>query len=97
MPVSISTIKKIIGAMPEEFDSHDVIKQIMHRHQRAYADALVEKTGRNLFHKLHTELGKQITEICNDLGYARKESRSLDVFGQSSRCIRWHKSPVAER
>lgn len=92
MPIAKLIIERAIASMPNDFDSHDVIKEVAHTNQRAYAEALVAIEGDRLFHKLHSEMGRQITEICDLLGYRREQSRSDDIFGQKSRCIGWCKS-----
>ena len=92
MAITKSMIETAIESMPNDFDSHDLIRAVAQRNQRAYAEALIAIDGDLLFHKLHTNLGRQIAEICNDLGYAREPSRSHDIFLQKSRCISWLKN-----
>lgn len=92
MPIPDHLIAQAIESMADEFDSHDVIKKLIQRNQRIYAEALVAVEGDRLFHKLHSEIGRQISTICEHLGYARVQSRSDDIFGQKSRCIEWSKS-----
>lgn len=92
MPIPDRLIEQSIESMPNEFDSHDVIKYLAQKNQRTYAEALVAVEGDRLFHKLHSDIGRQITAICESLGYTRVQSRSDDIFGQKSRCIGWSKS-----
>ena len=92
MPIPDHLIAQIIESMTADFDSHDVIKKLAHTNQRIYAEALVAVEGDRLFHKLHSEIGRQITTICEQLGYTRVPSRSDDIFGQWSRCLGWSKS-----
>jgi hypothetical protein len=92
MAITKSMLETAIEAMPNDFDSHDVIRAVAQRNQRAYAQALNAIDGDLLFHKLHSALGQEIAEICDALGYTREQSRSDDIFLQKSRCIGWLKS-----
>jgi hypothetical protein len=91
MPIPDHLSAQTIESMANEFDSHDVIKELAQKNQRIYAEALVAVEGDRLFHKLHYDIGRQITAICEDRGYARVQSRSDDILGQKSRCIGWSK------
>lgn len=91
MAIPKHLIERAIESMSNDFDSHDVIKEVAQKNQREYAEALVAIEGDRLFHKLHSEMGRQITEICDNFGYKREQSRSDDIFGQKSRCIGWCK------
>jgi hypothetical protein len=72
------------------FDSHDVIKRFIERYSGAYHAALQKLQGRRSpVHALHTLLGCRIAKICQQLGYQRQQSRSSDIHGQHSRCLRW--------
>lgn len=92
MPIPDHLIERTLDSMPNDFDSHDVIKDLAKENQRVYAEALVAVAGDRLFHVLHSDIGRQITRICEGRGYARLQSRSEDIFGQQSRCIGWSKS-----
>lgn len=89
MSISDSIIEEIILSSGSEFDSHDVIHRFGHENQRLYISALAEVNGERPFQTLHSALGRQIKTICERLGYAGVASRSLDIFGQNSECIRW--------
>lgn len=84
-------IKKTIKKMGKRFDSHKVILELAHKNQRIYIEALNEISGTKPFHKLHSELGRRITQICRSLLYKEGKSRSKDLFGQNSKCITWLK------
>ncbi|MBA5690643.1 hypothetical protein [Rugamonas apoptosis] len=92
IPIPEHLIEQAIESMSNEFDSHDVIKEFAQKNQRIYAEALVAVEGDRLFHKLHSDIGRQIAAICEHLGYTRIQSRSDDIFGQKSRCLGWFKS-----
>lgn len=91
MTIPDQLLEQTIDSMPTDFDSHEVIKEFAQRNQRVYAEALVAVDGDRLFHKLHSDIGRQITAICERRGYARLQARSEDIFGQQSRCIGWSK------
>ena len=82
-------IKEAVSALGKSFDTHDVIKKIAHLNQREYVLALSELDSDTPFHKLHSALGLRIKPVCEQLGYVGKDSRSPDMFGQSSRCKQW--------
>jgi hypothetical protein len=91
MPIPDQLIEQTIDLMPIDFDSHDVIKDFAQRNQRVYAEALVAVDGDRLFHRLHSDIGRQVATICEHRGYSRLQSRSEDIFGQQSKCIGWSK------
>jgi hypothetical protein len=72
------------------FDSHDVIERFIKRYSGVYNAALQALQGRRSpVHALHTLLGCRIAKTCPQLGYQRQQSRSKDIHGQHSRCLRW--------
>lgn len=91
MSISDSNLRDEIMAAGSEFDSHDIIHAIIHKHQRSYVDALAATSGDVPFKSFHSSLGKRIASICEELGYFGIASSSLDIFGQQSGCIRWTK------
>ena len=70
------------------FDTHELIRQVMQRHQRVYVEALASTTAEPLFQTLHSMIGTWIGKDCADR-LDGEASRSADVFGQNSNCIRW--------
>jgi len=92
MPIPDYLVEQTIDSMPVEFDSHDVIRELAQKNQRIYAEALVAVEGDRLFYKLHSDIGRQVTTICDRRAYIRVQSRSDDIFGQKSRCIGWSKT-----
>ena len=72
-----------------EFDSHDVIHAMAHENQRLYVTELAAIDNDRPFQILHSALGRRIKTICDELGYTGVASRSLDIFGQLSECVRW--------
>ena len=89
MIISDKLIEQYIKNAGKEFDSHDIIHKLAHDNQKLYIEALSLTKGKRPFQKLHSELGKHIKSICEQLGYTGVDSRSLDIFGQHSKCIRW--------
>lgn len=82
-------IREIVESLTAPFDSHDIIRELARRNQRAYVQALSAITTDTPFHQLHTQLGLQIRNVCEELGLIGEDSRSPDIFGQQSRCKRW--------
>jgi hypothetical protein len=84
-------IRDAIDRADAVFDSHDIIHVLGHENQRLYVRALAEILGERPFQALHSQFGIAIKEICVELGYTGVSSRSLDIFGQNSECVRWTK------
>lgn len=91
MSIPDNLIENIIKIAGPAFDSHDIIHQFGHQNQRLYVDELAVTNGTRPFQVLHSSLGRQIKAICERLGYKCEASRSLDIFGQHSECVRWTK------
>jgi hypothetical protein len=89
MIISDKLIEKYIKSAGTEFDSHDIIHKLAHDNQKLYIKALSLTNGERPFQTLHSELGKRIKAICEHLGYTGADSKSLDIFGQQSNCVRW--------
>lgn len=91
MSIPDTLIETIIANAAPSFDSHDIIHQFGHQNQRLYVSELAATNGDQPFQVLHSSLGRQIKAICERLGYKSEASRSLDIFGQHSECVRWTK------
>ena len=91
MTIVDTILEKIIANAGPAFDSHDIIHQFGHQNQRLYVNELAATNGDRPFQVLHSALGRQIKAICERLGYKNEASRSLDIFGQHSECVRWTK------
>ena len=92
MSISDTIIKATIIAAGAEFDSHDVIHAVAHENQRLYVAELGAINNDRPFQILHSALGRRIKAICEELGYTGTASRSLDIFGQHSECVRWSRA-----
>ncbi|MDD2640703.1 MAG: hypothetical protein PHS65_06890 [Arcobacteraceae bacterium] len=84
-----NAIREAVNETGESFDSHDIIKKVAHRNQRNYVSALAEINSDTPFHQFHSALGRRIKIVCEELGYVSQDSRSLDMFGQNSKCQQW--------
>lgn len=82
-------IKKVIKEREKHFDLHDIIKKLAQSNQKKYIRELCNIKGKAPFHILHSFLGKRIKVVCNLLGFISEQSRSADMFGQQSKCLRW--------
>jgi hypothetical protein len=82
-------IERAIKALGDSFDSHRLIQEVAHRNQRQYVAALAVIESDTPFHKLHSALGRRIKIVGNRLGFTSEDSRSPDMFGQYSKCLRW--------
>jgi len=91
MSISDKLIEATIISSGAEFDSHDIIHKFAHHNQRLYVSELYATDGDRPFQVLHSTLGRQIKGICERLGFSGIPSRSLDIFGQHSECVRWTK------
>jgi hypothetical protein len=92
MNISDTIIRAAIVEAGAEFDSHDVIHAIAHENQRLYVAELAAIDSERPFQILHSALGRRIKAICEELGYTGVASRSLDIFGQHSECVRWSRA-----
>lgn len=82
-------ITEVVNSLNTPFDSHLVIRQLAHKNQRRYIDALAAINTDTPFHQLHSALGRRIKVVCESLGLKGKDSRSPDMFGQQSKCQEW--------
>ncbi len=86
-----------IEAMPNDFDSHEVILRVAHDNQHAYISALYQKVEGGVsvpFQALHSGLGTRIKQICDGEGYHfthPDDHQSKDIFGQLSHCAAYRK------
>lgn len=91
--ITLQILTRIINSIFDQqgsFDTHDVIKLVISTEPAAYeAEIQRRQMKSNPVHSLHTNLGVQVAKICQQLGFSRKQSRSLDIHGQQSRCLRW--------
>jgi predicted DCC family thiol-disulfide oxidoreductase YuxK len=92
MSIPDTIIRATIIASGVEFDSHDVIHTVAHENQRLYVAELAAIDNDRPFQILHSALGRRIKDICGELGYTGVASRSLDIFGQHSECVRWSRA-----
>ena len=89
MNIPDTLIETIVVSQGLSFDSHDIIRQFGHKNQRLYVKELAAINSDWPFQVLHAALGRQIKEVCERLGYKSEATRSLDIFGQHSECVRW--------
>lgn len=82
-------IEQAVQALGASFDTHRLIQEVAHHNQRRYVVALAAIDSATPFHQLHSSLGRRIKIVCERLGFTGQESRSLDMFGQSSKCMTW--------
>lgn len=92
MSIPDTIIRATIIAAGADFDSHDVIHAVAHQNQRLYVAELAAIDNDRPFQILHSALGRRIKAICEELGYTGVASRSLDIFGQHSECVRWSRA-----
>lgn len=92
MQISDSLIEQVVHTMGEEFDSHEIILKLAQDNQRIYVKALAAIDNDRPFLVLHSQLGSQIKNVCERLGYTSESARSKDIFGQNSKCLSWSKS-----
>lgn len=84
-----AAIAEVVKSLNTPFDSHLVIRELAHRNQRCYVDALAAINTATPFHQLHSSLGQRIKVVCESLGLTGQDSRSPDMFGQQSKCQQW--------
>lgn len=84
-----AAIAEVVNSLNSPFNSHLVIRELAHRNQRRYVDALAAINTETPFHQLHSSLGKRIKVVCEGLGFTGQDGRSLDMFGQQSKCQEW--------
>lgn len=84
-----TAIEQAIRVLGDSFDSHRLIQEVAHRNQRQYIAALAKIETDRPFHKLHSAFGRRIKIVAKRLGFTSEDSRSLDMFGQHSKCQRW--------
>ena len=84
-----AAITEVVESLNTPFDSHLVIRELAHRNQRRYVDALAAINTDTPFHQLHSSLGRRIKAVCECLGLTGHDSRSSDMFGQQSKCQEW--------
>ena len=86
-------LMEVIDSVGIEFDSHEIIRKVTQKNQRDYILQLYAQRERGApVHYVHSQLGRDITKICVSRNYTRADERNADMFGQSSKCIRWKKS-----
>jgi hypothetical protein len=81
----------IIDGLPTEFDSHMFILALAQRHQRSYAQALVDYAHTDKpFMIVHGEIARR---LLNHADLVRKvgEHDSQDIFGQVDSAVIWRK------
>ena len=84
-----AAIIEVVESLNTPFDSHLVIRELAHRNQRRYVDALAAINTETPFQQLHSSVGRRIKVVCERLGFTGRDSFSLDLFGQQSKCQEW--------
>ena len=84
-----AAIEQVVQTLGTDFDTHKAIQELARCNQRQYVAALAKIDSDTPFHQLHSSLGRSIKAVCKRLGFTGQESRSLDLFGQHSKCILW--------
>lgn len=82
-------IAEVVQSLKVPFDSHLVIRELAHKNQRRYVDALASMNTDAPFQQLHSSLGRRIKVVCEGLGFIGKDHQSPDIFGQRSKCQQW--------
>jgi hypothetical protein len=82
-------IEQAISRLGDSFDSHQLIQKIAHFNQRKYVLELSKIDTDRPFHKLHSAFGRRIKVVARNLGFTSKDTRSIDMFGQHSKCQSW--------
>lgn len=82
-------ITEVVERLSVPFDSHMVIRELSHRNQRRYVDALAALDTDTPFNELHSALGRRIKAVCESVGFTGKDSRSPDMFERQSSCQEW--------
>lgn len=86
---------EILAAMPDEFSSHQFIRELGRRHQDLYVEALY--AYRNNRHEgtpapfmaVHALLAQHLNDEPTIENVGQFDSR--DIWDQSNRCARWRK------
>ncbi len=86
---------EVLAVMPDEFSSHEFIRELGRRHQDLYAEALY--AYRNNLHEgspapfmaVHALLAQRLNEELTIENVGQFDSR--DIWGQNNRCARWRK------
>ena len=90
-------VREAITDMGDEFDTHELIRFLAHRNQRAYVDALQNVNGSTPFQTLHSMIGREIESMKDEYHLAGKASASPDLFGNQGNCILWRRSEAYAR
>ncbi len=86
---------EILALMPDEFSSHQFIRELGRRHQDHYVEALY--AYRHALHEgesapfmaVHALLAQRLNEELSIENVGQFDSR--DIWDQNSRCARWRK------
>ena len=88
-----SCFPDMVDSFQGDFDTHDFIRRLAHRHQQAYVDALTaHRQYTHPFQILHGQIG-QILGQRNDLVVKVGQHNSEDIFGQRNSAVIWQKVP----
>ncbi len=86
---------EVLAVMPDEFSSHEFIRELGRRHQDLYAEALyayrhnLHEGAPAPFMAVHALLAQRLNEELTIENVGQFDSR--DIWGQNSRCARWRK------
>jgi hypothetical protein len=75
--------------MPPTFDSHAVIRDLMHHWPRAYASDLSASVGDDPIRSLHSTIGTRLSSF--DTIEKTKKVKSMDVRGEDAENQEWRK------
>ncbi len=83
---------EIVGEMPDEFDSHQFIQTLAHRHQRLYVQALIAYADNEQpFASLHGQIARRLGQHTH-LVTPQGKTPSTDMFGHRGRAEEWRKA-----
>lgn len=83
---------EIVAEMPDEFDSHQFILTLAHRHQKLYVQALIlYADSEQPFAVLHGQIARRLGQH-TDLVSPQGRAASTNMFGGRSRAEEWHKA-----
>jgi hypothetical protein len=85
--------KNIIQKMPNEFDSHDFIKQLIRDHERDYVELVYTfKDCNGIFKAFHSEIGKYLGKHAEILSICKLDKTdSENIKGNETSNQKWKK------
>ena len=82
-----------IEHMPTEFDTHQLILELVRENQRVYIEALYESDSETPFQAVHSKIGKALKRYSLEPNARIRETeancKSPNIFGEYSSCSKW--------